>query len=169
MKHPCRTMCWWDNDKKGGHVNGRSPLVWGRGEGLRWVGQPFTWYRTVATRHHRISAIPRIQIAVSQFSFFAKVQQGLCISHIVISLTYHQAHVRTECKGDASPPPFSLHNPPPPPPHVLYICIMRGWARTFLFFPPSFHPSSNSQEVVVFWQQCQWDQNCKGFLLIKKW
>ncbi len=28
---------------------------------------------------------------------FAKVQQGLCILHIVISLTYHQAHVKTEC------------------------------------------------------------------------
>jgi hypothetical protein len=72
------------------------------------------------------------------------------------------------------PPLFSSHHhtitpsPPPPLPHVLYICIMSGWARTFLFFPPLFPSSSNSQEVVVFWQQCQWDQNCKGFLLIQK-
>jgi hypothetical protein len=33
MKHPCKTMCWWDNrkgDKKGGHGTGRSPCRGGR-------------------------------------------------------------------------------------------------------------------------------------------
>jgi hypothetical protein len=56
MKHPCRTMYWWDNrkgDKKGGHVNGRS--AWGGGGG---IGLPC-----------RISAIPLIQISDSSASF----------------------------------------------------------------------------------------------------
>ncbi len=71
---------------------------WGGGggegcEGLLRVGQHFTCYRAVAMGHHQISAIPRIQNAVSQFPFSSKVQQGLGVSHIVISLTYHLAHV----------------------------------------------------------------------------
>jgi hypothetical protein len=44
-----------------------------------------------------ISAISRIQNAVSQFLFSSQIQQGLCVSQIVISLTYHPSHVKTEC------------------------------------------------------------------------
>jgi hypothetical protein len=93
--------------------------------------------RTVAYGWSTITcylAVPQIQIAVSQFSLFIKIQQGLCVSHIVISLTYPLAHVKTECKGAAIPSPVPLH--PPPPPRVLYICIMSEWTWIFLFFPP---------------------------------
>ncbi len=97
----------------------------GGGGGVRRVAygrSTITCYLAVATRHHRISAIPRIQIAVSQFPFSSKIQQGLCISHIVISPTYHLAHVKTEYKGAAAPSPFlSSHTPPPP---CIILCIM---------------------------------------------
>jgi hypothetical protein len=93
-----------------------------------------TCYLAVATRHHQISAIPRIQIAVSQFSFSSEIQQGLCVSHIVISPTCHPAHVKTEHKGAAAPP-LSLHTHPLP--RVLYFCIMSEWTWIFLFFLPS--------------------------------
>ncbi len=135
-------------------------------EGLLIVGQHFTCYRAVATRHHRISAIPRIQIAVSQFPFSSKVQQGLCVSHIVISLTYHLAHVKTEYKGAATTSPFSLHTAPPP--CIIHLHYEVGGHGFSSFSRPPFHPSFCSQEVVVFWQQCHWDQNCKSFLLIQR-
>ncbi len=103
----------------------------------------------------------------SQFSFFIKFQQGLCVSHIVISLTYHLAHVKTEYKWAASPSPFSLNTNPPPPMYYTS-ALWAGGHGLSSFSRPTFCPSLNSQEAVVFWQQCQWDQNCKGFLLIQK-
>ncbi len=46
---------------------------------------------------------------------------------------------------------------------------MSWWTRIFLFSRPPFHPSLCSQkEVVVFWQQCQWDQKLQGFLLLQR-
>ncbi len=97
------------------------------------IGQHFTCYRAVATRHHWISVIPRIQIAVNQFPFLSKIQQALCVSHIVILLPYHLAHVKTEYKGAATPSPFSPHTASPPP----CLCIIHlhygGCTQTFLF------------------------------------
>jgi hypothetical protein len=122
-------------------VGGRGKVAVGRSAFL-------TCYRTVATRHQRIFSYPRIQIAVSQFSFSSKVQQGLCISQIVILITYHMAHVKTEYKGAAPPPPFLFT--PTPPPRVLYFCTISGCAQTFLFSPSLFHSSLNLQEVMVF-------------------
>jgi hypothetical protein len=102
---------------------------------------------------------------VSKFPFSSKVQKGLYVSHIVILLTYHQAHVKTEHKGAAtSSRLFSSHTAPP---CIIHLHYERVGAGFLLFSCPSIHPPLCSQEIVVFWQQCQWNQNCKVFLLIQ--
>jgi hypothetical protein len=70
----------------------------------------------------------------------------MCL-HIVISLTYHLAHVKTVCKGAALPPPplTSLH----PPPLLHY-----GLVVTNVPFSPAPFQSCFTRKVVVFWQQC---------------
>ncbi len=52
-------------------------------------GRPtITCYLAVAMRHHRISAIPRIQIAVSQFSFFTRDStRFMCFAYCRIAYT----------------------------------------------------------------------------------
>jgi hypothetical protein len=96
------------------------------------VGKSSLVIELFATRHQRISVIPWIQNAVSQFLFSTRF---MCFAYCHIA-TYHLAHVKTECKGAATPSPFSLQTAPSP--HVLYICIISGWAQSFLFIPPFF-------------------------------
>ncbi len=173
MKNPCMAICAATNrkgDKGWGMRKKRSPWAWGGGwegwEGLLMVGkQSLVIYLAVAMRHHRISAIPRIQIAVNQFPFSSEIQQGLCVSHIVISPTYHPAHVKTDYKG-AAPLPLSLFPPFLP---VYYTFALWANGHGFSSFPrPLFHPSLCSQWGCGFLQQCRWDQNCKGFLLLQR-
>jgi hypothetical protein len=76
--------------------------------------------------------------------------------HIVISLTYQPAHVKTECKRAATPPPFSLH--PPPPPGITLLHYERMDTDFPLFPALCFILFFVHKQVVVFWQQCQWDQ-----------
>ncbi len=115
------------------------------------------------TRHQRISVIPWIQNAVSQFIFSPRF---MCFAYCHIA-TYHLAHVKTECKGAATPSPFSLQTAPSPP---CIIHLHYKWVGTVI----PLYPALLSillyvcKEVVVFWQQCQWDQNCEGFLLIQR-
>ncbi len=57
---------------------------------------------------------PRSRSPSVNFLFHQKFHQGLCILHIVISLTHHPACVEAVYKGTAPSPPISLHTPPPP-------------------------------------------------------
>ena len=129
-----------DGDKGRGMRRRWSPRAWGGG--VRRVGYSWstiTCNLAVATRHHRISTIPRIQIAVSQFPFFSsEIHQGLYVSHIVISPTYNLLMERLSMKEPPPPPPFSLHTPPSP---VFYTFALSWWTRIFVFSCPPFHPS----------------------------
>ncbi len=78
---------------------------------------------------------------------------------------YCPARVKTVYK-EATPPPLSSHTPLP---RVLYSCIMGQWTWIFLFLPSPFLSFFTfTKEVVVFWQQCQWDQKLQGFLLLQR-
>ncbi len=70
--------------------------MWGGGNGVRRVGygqSTITCYLAVATRHHQISAISRIQIVVSHFLNFKNVlNSGLFMpSLFIISLKVQPA------------------------------------------------------------------------------
>jgi hypothetical protein len=67
--------------------------------------------------------------------FFTEIHQDLCVSHIVILLTFHPARVKTVYKRAAPPPLLSSKTLLP---RVLYFCIKSWWTRTFLFPRPRF-------------------------------
>jgi hypothetical protein len=93
------------------------------------------------------------------------VRQSLCVSHIVISLTYHPAHVKSVCKGATFPPPLSLHTPPPPPCIILlhYELVVTD----FPFSPaPFFNPVS--QKRLWFFGNNVSGLKSQGYLLLQR-
>jgi hypothetical protein len=124
--------------------------------GVRRVGYGWsliTRNLAVATGHHQISITVFPDPDHSKLiSFSSEIQQGLCVSYIVISLTYYPAHVKTEYKGAAAPTPFSFHTPPPLCTILLHYKLVD---MDFPFFPaPVSSLFMFTKEVVDFWQQC---------------
>ncbi len=162
MKHPCMAMCEATNRKvirnevreRGGvpeHGGG------GRGrEGWVMVGQHSLESGCCNETSSDFNFPPDSDRSKSIFFFQSEIHQGLCVSHIVISPTYHPALVKTEYKGAAAPSHFLSSHTPLPCTILLHYELVD---TDFPFFPP---PVSSffmfAKEVVVFWQQCQWDQ-----------
>jgi len=87
------------------------------------------------------------------------VSKSLCVSHIVISLTYHLAHVKTVYEGAAAAPPLCI---------ILlhYKLVVTDFPFLSLLF---FNPSLPSQKMLWFFgNNVSGIKNCKGFSSLKE-